>query len=93
LRGLPPLLLLAGDQEILLDDTRRLARSARLAGVEVTECIGAGMQHDWPLTLPWLPESRRAWHTIERFVDSVATVRPLTDDPPADWTWPEASAA
>jgi hypothetical protein len=26
------------------------------------------MQHDWPLTLPWLAESRRAWAEIARFV-------------------------
>lgn len=72
LHGLPPLLLLAGDQEILLDDTRRLAARARTAGVNVQEVIGYGMQHDWPLTLPWLSESRRAWQTIERFATSFA---------------------
>jgi hypothetical protein len=27
------------------------------------------MQHDWPLTLPWLDESKYAWKTIRRFVD------------------------
>jgi len=26
------------------------------------------MQHDWPLTLPWLAESRRAWAEIAEFV-------------------------
>ena len=93
LHGLPPLLLLAGDQEILLDDTRRLAASARRAGVKVTEEIGAGMQHDWPLTLPWLPESRRAWQTIARFVDSVPTLPHFSDRPAADLRWPETTAA
>jgi len=27
------------------------------------------MQHDWPLTLPWLDESRHAWSELRRFVD------------------------
>jgi len=27
------------------------------------------MQHDWPLTLPWLDESRLAWNTMRRFVE------------------------
>lgn len=70
--GFPPLLFLTGDQEILLDDTRRLAARARAAGVDVREHIGRGMQHDWPLTLPWLPESRRAWKAIEGFVDEIS---------------------
>ena len=72
LHGLPPLLLLVGDQEILLDDTRRLAARARESGVVVSEEIGRGMQHDWPLTLPWLAESRRAWTVMSRFVEELA---------------------
>jgi hypothetical protein len=27
------------------------------------------MQHDWPLTLPWLDESKHAWNTIRRFLE------------------------
>lgn len=75
LSGFPPLLFLTGDQEILLDDTLRLAVRARAAGVDVREHIGRGMQHDWPLTLPWLPESRRAWKAIEGFVDEISAAR------------------
>lgn len=75
LSGFPPLLFLTGDQEILLDDTLRLAARARAAGVDVREHIGRGMQHDWPLTLPWLPESRRAWKAIEGFVDEISAAR------------------
>jgi epsilon-lactone hydrolase len=67
--GFPPLLALAGDQEILLDDTRRLVEKARRCGVSAQEEIGRDMQHDWPLTLPWLTESTRAWQVIERFVE------------------------
>jgi hypothetical protein len=31
--------------------------------------VGEGMQHDWPLTLPWLDESRLAWSAMRRFVE------------------------
>jgi epsilon-lactone hydrolase len=71
LSGFPPLLLLAGDQEILLDDALQLAARARRCGVRVQTEIGRGMQHDWPLTLPWLKQSAQAWKTIGRFVESV----------------------
>jgi len=67
LSGLPPLLLLAGEDELLLDDTLRVENAAR--GVEVTVHIGKGMQHDWPLTLPWLEESRLSWLAIRGFID------------------------
>jgi epsilon-lactone hydrolase len=75
LRGFPPLLLIAGDQEVLLDDTLRVEAKAREAGVDVEVCIGRGMQHDFPLTLPWLEESREAWEIVLAFLDR-ATTRP-----------------
>lgn len=68
LHGLPPLLLLAGDQEVLLDDMRQLAVRARAAGTPVQEVIGRGMQHDWMLTLPWLAESKQAWSVMRAFI-------------------------
>jgi hypothetical protein len=43
------------------------------------------MQHDWPLTLPWLDESRTAWSEIVRFVErhragrAVRTPLPASD--------------
>ena len=69
LSGLPPLLILAGEHEVLLDDALRAAAAARRGGTEVQVHIGPGMQHDWPLTLPWLDESRYAWELISRFVE------------------------
>jgi acetyl esterase/lipase len=49
--------------------------NAREAGVEVELCIGRGMQHDFPLTLPWLEESREAWDLAKAFVDRRAILR------------------
>jgi len=66
---LPPLLLLAGEHEILLDDALRVADSATRAGTSARVIVGKGMQHDWPLTLPWLAESRAAWRELHAFVE------------------------
>jgi len=71
--GLPPLLLLVGEDELLLDDALRVRDAARSAGTEVLVHIGKGMQHDWPLTLPWLDESRLAWRAIGDFVEGRVT--------------------
>jgi len=69
LAGLPPLLLLVGEDELLLDDALRVEAAARSRGTATTVLIGKGMQHDWPLTLPWLDESRLAWNAIRVFVE------------------------
>jgi acetyl esterase/lipase len=68
-RGLPPLFLLVGEDELLLDDALRVRDAAKAAGTKVRVLVGEGMQHDWPLTLPWLDESRHAWSEMRRFVD------------------------
>jgi len=80
--GLPPLLLLVGENELLLDDALRVRDAAMSAGTDVRVHVGKGMQHDWPLTLPWLDESRLAWSAMRDFVEEHA---PLSvDETPAD---------
>src|SRR5580704_11113026 len=69
LSGLPSLLLLVGENELLLDDALRVRDAAGQKGTSATVLIGKGMQHDWPLTLPWLEESRLAWKTMCTFVE------------------------
>lgn len=69
LSQLPPLLLLAGEQEILLDDAMRATERALSAGSCARLIVGKGMQHDWPLTLPRLEESKQAWRAMQMFVD------------------------
>lgn len=75
LHALPPLLLLVGEHETLLDDALRVAWRATLAGTPAHVHIGARMQHDWPLTMPWLPESRLAWRVIAEFIDARCNAR------------------
>lgn len=72
LSGLPPLMLLAGEDELLLDDALRVRDAAERVGTRVRVHVGRGMQHDWPLALPWLDESRRAWSAVSAFIDELA---------------------
>jgi epsilon-lactone hydrolase len=71
--GLPPLFMLAGSTETLLDDTRRVAQRARDAGVQ-TECeIARGLPHIWPIYAPFMPEARRSLDDSARFIKRVTT--------------------
>ena len=72
---LAPLLVLVGEDEALAEETRLLVARARASGTEARLLVGEGMQHDWPLTLPWLPESRRAWADIAAFIEDRACTR------------------
>jgi acetyl esterase/lipase len=81
LHGLPPLLVLAGEHEVLLDDARRVVERAQRAGTDARALIGAGMQHDYPLTLPWLAESRRAWREMAAFTAEHGAPRAVATPP------------
>lgn len=59
LRGLPPLLIHVGRDEVLRDDSVRLAQRAHEAGVPVTIEVFAGVPHVWQM-IHRLPESRRS---------------------------------
>jgi acetyl esterase/lipase len=64
LRGLPPLLVQVGSDELLLDDATRLASRARDAGVDVTLEIWEDMFHVWHAFGDMLPEAVRACERI-----------------------------
>lgn len=68
LQGLPPLLIMIGTNEILFDDSTRLADKALQAGVQVALEIGEGMVHIWPYFAAILPEGREAIERIGVFV-------------------------
>lgn len=60
LRGLPPLLIHVGRDEVLLDDAIVLHEAARSAGVASTLEIWDDMIHVWHAFHPMLPEGRDA---------------------------------
>lgn len=68
LSGLPPLLLLVGTAETLLDDARRIAERATTAGVAVTLQVADDMIHIWPIFASFLPEATEAIADIGDFV-------------------------
>ncbi len=68
LKGLPPIYMQAGGDEVLLDDSLRLAELARKAGVDVSLDIFPGMQHSFQMAAGRAPESDDA---IFRFVEWV----------------------
>jgi len=65
--GLPPMLIQVGDTEILLDDSTRLADSARAAGVTVDFKIWKNMPHVWQVSQFFLPEARAALNEAVAF--------------------------
>jgi len=66
--GLPPMLVMAGTAETLLDDSVRLADKVRAAGGDVTLEIADDMVHIWPLFHWILPEGRASVSRIGDFV-------------------------
>jgi phosphinothricin tripeptide acetyl hydrolase len=67
LRGLPPLLIHVGSEEVLLDDAVQLADRARAAGVDTTLEVYERMIHVWHWFLPMLDEAQTAVEAIGRF--------------------------
>ena len=74
-RGLPPLLIHVGTDEILLDDSLRLAEKVKAAGVDVTLDVWEGMWHFWHCFAPNLPEGVQAINQIGEFVKSRARIK------------------
>jgi phosphinothricin tripeptide acetyl hydrolase len=67
LRGLPPLLIHVGSDEVLLDDAVQLALRAKAAGVSATLEVWDRMIHVWHWFLPMLEEADSAIQGIGRF--------------------------
>jgi epsilon-lactone hydrolase len=60
LSGLPPLLIHVGADEVLRDDSTRLAERARAAGVSVEQKIWPVVPHAWQLAPHLIPEARQS---------------------------------
>lgn len=64
LSGLPPLLIQVGDDELLLDDSTRLAAVAQAAGLSVTLQVWPRLWHVWHLFVGLMPEADAAMRSI-----------------------------
>ncbi|MEL7550333.1 alpha/beta hydrolase fold domain-containing protein [Pseudomonas protegens] len=97
LRGLPPMLIQVGDQELLLSDSTRLAERARQSGVACQLEIHQGRWHVFQLQAFYLRSARNALLGLARFArqcletagqtpqaaDSPRTTQPATDPQPS----------
>ena len=66
--GLPPILLHASHDEVLRDDTLRVAERARAAGVHVTLRMWRGVPHVWQFFAAVLPEARESLSDAVHFM-------------------------
>jgi monoterpene epsilon-lactone hydrolase len=76
LAGLPPLVIFVGADEILLDDSKRLAERARMSGVAADLRVYPDMPHAWPLLSAIMPEGREALDEATTFLQ-VAALRAI----------------
>lgn len=67
-RGFPPMLIQVGSYEMLLSDSVSVAAKAREQGVKVRLSIYDGMFHIFQMAAKMLPESKRAWVEIGKFI-------------------------
>ena len=71
LKGLPPLLIHVGEDEVLRDDSTRLAERAREAGVRVELKIWPVVPHAWQLAPHMIPEARQSLRESAAFLHSL----------------------
>jgi epsilon-lactone hydrolase len=82
LAGLPPLHVVAGGGELLVDDADRLVERARAAGVAVTYRRVAGMWHDFPVLAGLLAEADAALVELGAALHADCTRSPTSSGPP-----------
>jgi epsilon-lactone hydrolase len=68
LHGLPPTMIHVGDDEILLDDSTRMEKNLKTAGVQVRLEVWTGMWHVFQAFAPWVPEAQFSIDKIGAFV-------------------------
>jgi acetyl esterase/lipase len=66
--GLPRMVIFASSDEVLRDDSVRVAENAQKAGVSVDLVIEDGLVHVWPLFKPLMPESARTINETAAFI-------------------------
>jgi monoterpene epsilon-lactone hydrolase len=68
LKGISPLLIHVGSDEMLLDDSTRIAEKAKSAEVDVTIKIYDQMWHAWHLNVRLMPEAKNAIKELGSFI-------------------------
>jgi acetyl esterase/lipase len=73
--GIPPLLIQAGEHEMLRDDAVRVAKRIRETGGKVNLEIWKGMFHVFQSHDPLLPEGREAFDHMAQFMRELVPAR------------------
>ncbi|HEY2548174.1 MAG TPA: alpha/beta hydrolase [Candidatus Acidoferrum sp.] len=73
LAGIPPLLIHVGEDEVLRDDSTRLAERARAASVRVELKVWPVVPHAWQLAPHLIPEARQSLRESAAFLRVVST--------------------
>ncbi len=68
-RQFPPMLIQVGSIEMLLSDSVEAAAKARQQGVKVRLSVYEGMFHVFQMAYLNIPESKKAWAEVGRFID------------------------
>lgn len=69
--GFPPMLIQVGTHEMLFSDSESVANKAKKQGVKVRFSIYEGMFHVFQLGTTFMPESRKAWVEIGKFLQLI----------------------
>jgi len=68
--NLPRTLILVGEDEILLDDSRLFAQKAKQSGVDIEIDIWPNMFHDWWLFGSFIPETKQVLDRAANWIDN-----------------------
>lgn len=68
--NLPRTLILVGENEILLDDSRLFAQKAKESGVDIEIDIWPNMFHDWWLFGSFIPETKQVLDKAANWIDN-----------------------
>ena len=68
-REFPPMLIQVGSIEMLLSDSVSVAAKARQQGVKVRLSVYEGMFHVFQMAYLNIPESKRAWAEVGKFIE------------------------
>ena len=66
------MLIQVGTREMLLDDAKSVAKKAKEQGVLVRFSIYEGMFHVFQMAMLMMPESKRAWAEVGKFIEMIS---------------------
>ena len=69
--GFPPMLIQVGTYEMLLSDSRNVVKKAKEAGCRIRYTEYEGMFHVFQMALTMVPESKRAWSEVGKFIETL----------------------